>query len=132
MARRCAEPVGAAVDGSFIVIIPTEAGIYWVNVTLTWGGEIVSQNYTLYVFTPETPEYQYIWMGLVIVIALGCFLLFLGLHQKDPIYLLLSGLIWLIGGILVFTAINTAWTILLIGLGVIILFQGGLEFAKKA
>ena len=123
---------GVLVDGSCIVAIPTEIGVYWINVTLTgYASETAWQNYTLYVFTPETPAYMFIWMGLVVTIVLGLALLIIGLPRKDPTYLLLSGLIWLLGGVFVFTSINAAWTLIMIGLGVIVLFEGGIRFATK-
>lgn len=69
-------------------------------------------------------DYELVWQGLSVVIPLGFGLLIIGLKFKNPVYVLFSGLIWILGGLLVFTEINPAWMVLFIGLGIMVLYEG--------
>lgn len=109
-----------AADYYYVGLVPEFNVDGWIIIGGTGGGGTTGPSYD-----------TMIWLGVVVVLGSGFSLLSLGYQFKYPIYLLLSGLIWILGGIIVLTEINPAWMVLAVGLGIFLFFEGGHALGQK-
>ena len=108
-----------------------ETGLYAISLSLTWNDMIVYQNFTLVVCAPAISDYELTLFGVVLSIALGLGLLVIGQTYKMPHLVVFSGFIWLVSAITIYKDISVEWTIITLGLGVMILAGGGFQLVDE-
>lgn len=108
-----------------------DAGYYYVRISAFDGYSISWQNFTLHTESLTMPTYQTIWMELAISFALGFGLMAVAYIKRDARLLLFSGLCWVFAGLNVYANISIGWSILVIGLAAVILFEGGMSIARN-
>jgi hypothetical protein len=108
-----------------------DAGYYYVRISAFDGYSVGWQNFTVHVESLSMPTYQLIWMEIVISMALGFGLLAFAYMRKDSRLLLYSGLCWVFAGVGIYADISIGWSILVLGLGVMLLMEGGLSIAQQ-
>lgn len=109
-----------------IVGIPTEddIGIYNVNLTISNDGTYTYQNFTLTVAVPVVNNNLF-----VISLVIPIFLTVVGLVETRIMFL--SGLSWIFVSVAVFYAIGAGWTVIGLGIGMLLLIIGGLSIEKE-
>ena len=109
-----------------------ETGIYSISLMLVWNDMTVYQNYTLIVCSPTISELNITILGVVMSLALGFGLLLVGLIRSMPPLIIYSGFIWLFSAVTIYKEISVGWTIIGIGLGMMILASGGLQLVDES
>ena len=121
-----------ALYGDRLMGVPQEsdAGIYNISLSLTWNDMTTYRNWTLVVPVPVISDMDLTVVGIIISLVMGFGCLVVGLIFKYPHFILFSGLIWLFSAVGVYAELNTAWAILSMGFGVLLLLDGGVKIAK--
>jgi hypothetical protein len=114
--------------------MPTVAGSYWFNLTADdnrgAANSTVYQNWTVTISAQTVIADFSVSVGVILSLVLGFGLLVLGFVIKEPIFTVLSGIVWFFSALAVYSAINTGWAILSIGIGMTALVLGGLTYAE--
>jgi len=109
-------------------------GDYWFNLTANdnrgAANSTVYQNWTVEVEAEIVISDFDVSVGVILSLVLGFGLLVLGAIIKEPIFTVLSGIVWFFSALAVYSAINTGWAILSIGIGMTALVLGGLTYAE--
>jgi len=109
--------------------IPTadDIGIYYVNLTATNASGTAYQNYTIDCNYAYSQDDRQLYVALIISI----FLTVVGL--VEPRFLFLAGIVWIFASVAVFynIGVGAGWTIIGIGIGMILLIIGGLSIEKE-
>lgn len=109
-----------------------DTGLYEITLTLTWNDMVTYQNYTLIVCPELLSEADITMLGVGLSIVLGFGLIVIGFAYKMPHLIVFSGLIWLISAVTVYKDISVEWTIITLGLGVMILAGGGFQLVDQS
>ena len=119
--------------GTTLIGVPgeTDTGVVEVSLSLTWNDMVTYQNWTLYVGYPVISESTNTVLGIVIAMVLGFGLIAVGGLVKEPIFYLLSGIVWIFAAIPVYLEINIGWAIISISVGMSALVLGSLRYAGE-
>jgi hypothetical protein len=126
-------PAWLSLYGSELKGVPTEADAGAVNVSLslTWNDMTVYQNWTLWVSVPAVGEDTYLVIEVVISLILGMGFMVLGFWQKKSPWTFVAGLFWLFAALAVFAQLSPGWTMLSLGVGFVLLIDGGRKIAEQ-
>ena len=121
------------VDG-LITGVPNDndTGVHLISLTLTWNDMTVYQNYTLIVCPDLLSESDQIILGVVLSLVMGFGLLGLAVWRNAPQLMVFSGLVFMFSAVAVYKDINLGWTMLSMGLGMLFLYSGGLQYANES
>jgi hypothetical protein len=108
----------------------SDAGIYNISLALVWNDMTVYQNWTLIVDYPMISEEADMWVSVAVSLALGFGILAIGLLRKNPVMLFFSGMVWLFSALMVYADISIGWAILTLGLGLMLMIDGGLDLVR--
>jgi hypothetical protein len=125
-------PAFLALYGDRLMGVPQEsdAGIYNISLALVWNDMTVYQNWTLIVDYPMISEEADMWISVAVSLALGFGILAIGLLRKNPVMLFFSGMVWLFSALMVYADISIGWAILTLGLGLMLMIDGGLDLVR--
>lgn len=100
-------------------------GTYYVNVTATFEDEVIYYNYTLTIVVGEDMDELLILVWLIIMLIL------LLISLKEPVWGLIGGIVWIVGGLLEFVDLNLALGLIVISIGMFIMLYGILELFRR-
>jgi len=103
---------------------PTAPGVYYYNVTVSDGDKSSSLNTTLTVIGIDPLD----WLGVALTLAFGFGTIGIGLFRKE--FLLMSGLVWICGGIFYLGQVHLFFMILSLGMGFILLMSAAVEYLE--
>jgi hypothetical protein len=126
-------PAWLSLYGTELKGVPTEAdaGPVDVSLSLTWNGVVTYQNYTLWVSVPSVSVSTTLILEVVLAIILGIAFMVIGFWQKESPWTFFAGLIWIFTALAVFAQLGAGWTILSLGLGLVLLIDGGTKIAEQ-
>lgn len=109
-----------------------DTGSFAVSVSLTWNDMVVYQNITLIVCADVLTNVQITMLGVALSLALGLGLVCVGYIWDIPFLIAFSGFIWLFASVTVYKEISVGWTVIALGLGVILLGAGGFQLVEES
>jgi len=114
-------------DGYFYGTPPlSETGPWFINISVDDGYRTVWQNYTLDVISIESLTFT---PGLVLTVILGFGTAGVGLVRRE--FFLLSGLVWICGGIFYLGQVHLFFMILSLGMGFILLMTTAVDYLEN-
>jgi len=126
-------PAWLSLYGTELKGVPTEtdAGPVDVSLSLTWNGVVTYQNYTLWVSVPSVSVSTTLILEVVLAMIMGIAFMVIGFWQKESPWTFFAGLIWIFTALAVFAQLGAGWTILSLGLGLVLLIDGGTKIAEQ-
>ena len=110
-----------------------DTGVFAVSVTLTWNDMIVYQNISLIVCADDIlTGVEKTILGVVLSLVMGFGLLGLAIWRNIPLLMVFSGLVFMFSAVATYKDINLGWTMLSMGLGMLFLYSGGLQYANDS
>ena len=112
---------------------PLETGYFYVNITVSDGELSDTQSYVLRVYlspTSASPDARF-YVGVAVAVGFGTALIVFGVLFKQPLWTFFAGLWWIFSALAVFVELSPGWTILIIGLGFVLLLDGGVRLAEN-
>ncbi|OGC92215.1 MAG: hypothetical protein A2W25_11405 [candidate division Zixibacteria bacterium RBG_16_53_22] len=79
----------------------------------------------------EETSTDYLWLGIILTLALGISFTVIGMASKKPPFSLVAGLIWIFGGVFFFTSVHVGFAILSIGMGTMLLLMTAVEYFER-
>lgn len=113
------------------VPIEADAGPVDVSLSLTWNGVVTYQNFTLWVSVPSVSVSTTLILEVVMSLILGMGFMVLGFWQQKSPWTFFAGLVWIFVALAVFAQLGAGWTILSLGLGLVLLIDGGTKIAEQ-
>lgn len=112
-----------------IVGIPKENdyGFYFVNITLFDGYTYANQSYLLYVVTQIPMAFS---IQIILIFCLVIAMVIIG-YIVDTKFIIFAGLLLIFGGVIVIYYLGPMWLIFTLGLGFILLIEGGLKIFER-
>lgn len=104
---------------------PTAPGIFYYNITVSDGNKTSSLNTTLTIMETQPMDVY----GLVMTLAFGFGLMAAGFWRRE--FWLVSGMVWIFGGIFYLTEVHIGFTIISIGVGSILLLSTAVEYLES-
>jgi hypothetical protein len=126
-------PAWLSVYGTELKGVPTEtdAGPVNVSLSLTWNGVVTYQNFTVWVSYPVVSTSTTLVLEVVMSLILGMGFMVLGFWQQKSPWTFFAGLVWIFVALAVFAQLGAGWTILSLGLGLVLLIDGGTKIAEQ-
>ena len=126
-------PAWLSLYGTELKGVPTETDVGPVDVSLslTWNGVVTYQNYTLWVSVPSVSVSTTLILEVVLAMIMGIAFMVIGFWQKESPWTFFAGLIWIFTALAVFAQLGAGWTILSLGLGLVLLIDGGTKIAEQ-
>jgi hypothetical protein len=126
-------PAWLSLYGTELKGVPTEtdAGPVNVSLSLTWNGVVTYQNFTVWVSYPVVSTSTTLILEVVMSLILGMGFMVLGFWQQKSPWTFFAGLVWIFVALAVFAQLGAGWTILSLGLGLVLLIDGGTKIAEQ-
>ncbi len=120
---------GLAIDsttGKVTKVAPVQNGTWTVSISATDGNYTTWQNYSLVIdpMSPGTQSLITLLLGLIFAFA------FLFLGMKNPVFLMLAGIVWILASLTIFITYGSLFLLVGLGVGFIGMIEGGLRYGS--